>query len=340
MTPGEKLPSRPSLSNEYATTRATLDKAIAELESEGYLTSKLGSGTYIADLSGRTIQNISTWGIIVPNVMEELYPGLVRGVENYAQKIGVNIVLCNSDNSSSKQEQYLRRLIASGVTGIILVPVITCAVKQLLRLYDQLAETNIPFVFCNRSIEGINVPVIASNDFYGGYIATKHLLEQGFRKPVYLARVKYKTSVDRCQGYLSALLENDIPINRKLIIFGDEASTAYGYSYDVVNRLLDSGQEFDSIFCFDDSLSSGCYQALGERGIRIPENCGIIGYNNTNICESLEPKLTSVAFKNVEIGNKAAEILWKRINHEELTGFEYYLFQPSIVVRSSTNNIG
>ena len=185
MSPGDRIPSRPELMNQLSITRATLDKAIAELENEGYLSSKTGSGTFVTSLTENQIQHIQTWGVIVPNVMEEIYPGLVRGAENFAHKEGINLVLCNSDNDPRKQEMYIRRLIASGVSGIILVPVISTDILEMYRLYTQLLETHVPFVFCNRSIEGINIPVIASNDFYGGYIATKHLLSKGYDRPAF-----------------------------------------------------------------------------------------------------------------------------------------------------------
>jgi DNA-binding LacI/PurR family transcriptional regulator len=314
----------------YATTRATIDKAIAELEKEGYLTSHVGSGTYVATITHGDAQNIQTWGVIVPNVMEEIYPGLVRGVENYAHEVGINIILCNSDNDPEKQEMYIRRLVASGVSGIILVPIVSSALKEVYRLYSQLIDTHIPFVFCNRSIDGINVPVIASNDFYGGYIATKHLLEQGYKRPAYIAKIKYKTSSDRCQGYLSALLEAGMDINRNAILF-DVADNDHTGIMNLITK-----EKVDSIFCFDDSLAERCYRAVAQLEFSIPGDIGIIGYNNTSICESLTPRLTSVSFKNVEIGEKAAQVLMKIISHSQLSGFEYYLFQPAIEIRPST----
>lgn len=326
MSPGDRIPSRPELMNQLSITRATLDKAIAELENEGYLSSKTGSGTFVTSLTENQIQHIQTWGVIVPNVMEEIYPGLVRGAENFAHKEGINLVLCNSDNDPRKQEMYIRRLIASGVSGIILVPVISTDILEMYRLYTQLLETHVPFVFCNRSIEGINIPVIASNDFYGGYIATKHLLSKGYARPAFIAKRKYKTSIDRCQGYLSALLENNIEINRKAIVFDAKGK---------IDTLI-RNEDIDSIFCFDDSLAEECYDACRKADLSIPDDIGIIGYNNTSICEALTPALSSVSFMNVEIGEKAAEILMKMIRKEYTSDFDYYLFQPSVKEREST----
>ena len=67
----------------------------------------------------------------------------------------------------------------------------------------------------------------------------------------------------------------------------------------------------------------------------IPEDFGIIGYDNTEICERTNPCLTSVSYKNIEIGNKAGELMWKITNHQYTPDFQYYLFQPNIIVRNS-----
>ncbi len=326
MSPGDRIEGRAFLAGKYSTTRATLDKAIKELENEGYLSSRLGSGTFVTSMPNAVPQQIQTWGVIVPNVMEEIYPGIIRGAENYANVNGINIILCNSDNDFGKQELYLRRLVASGISGMILVPVIITNLNDNLRLYRQLLDTNVPFVFCNRSIDGIDVPVVVSNDSYGGYIATKHLLENGYTSPAYVAKIRYKTSNDRCQGFISAVAEHNIEVNRDAIIFND---------FDKVEKLIKS-REIDSIFCFDDSIAERCYSIIQGNGLRIPQDIGIIAYNNTSICEALDPTLSSVAFKNVEIGEKAAEVLMSIIRKEIMYQYDSYLFQPSLSIRESS----
>lgn len=326
--PGERLPSRPVLCQKLDTTRTTLDKAIRELEEEGFLTSRNGSGTYVVGLTDGGISPVGTWGVIVPNVMDAVYPGLVRGAENVAQRYGINIIICNSDNDPDKQEQYVKRLLCSGVSGMIIVPVVSNDIRVNFRLYNQLASARTPFVFCNRSVEGINVPTITSNDFYGGYIATKHLISRGYRNIAYLARLKYKTSIDRCQGYLSMLMEENIPINRRLIRFDSDIAQA-------TEELLQSENHVDAIFCFNDQVAEDSVHVIQRHGLAISDDIGIIGYDNTDICNRLSVSLTSVSYKNYEIGERAAELLWDILNKESLPAFEYYLFQPAIVERDS-----
>jgi DNA-binding LacI/PurR family transcriptional regulator len=336
MNANEKLPARPNLCKLFDTTRTTLDKAINELIEEGLLTAKNGSGTYISSMqNSANSKHIGHWGVIVPNIMDAIYPGFVRSIENVAQGYEISITLCNSDNDVEKQEQYIQRLILTGVSGFIIVPVITNNFKENYRLYSQLTEANIPFIFCNRSIDGIDVPVVTSSNFYGGYIATKHLINQGYQHIGFLARKNYRTSIERCQGYLSALMEADRTINRENIIMQCDENTGYHVGYTEMLRMLDRNTNLDAIFCFNDYIVRGVYQAIKDKGLQISKDIGVIGYDNEDFCEATAPMITSVSYKNMEIGKKAAELLWKMVNNQPIPEFNYYLYQPEIVIRES-----
>jgi DNA-binding LacI/PurR family transcriptional regulator len=333
LSSNDRLPSRDELCKKMDAARATVDKAINELVAEGTLYSKGGSGTYVADSKEEQLINAGSWGVIVHDVRELFYADLVRGVENVAQVHGINVVLCNSDSEFDKQEQYIKRL-SHSVSGIIIAPVVSTDKLKNDRLHSQLTGLKIPFVFCNQLAEGINAPVIASNNFYGGYIATKHLLEKGYRNIAYIAYQKFRTSIDRYQGYISALIEKGIEINRKIIIIEDK-SHFQPLGYQAMKNILSSGQTVDAVFCFNDKIAQGVYQAVAEAGLRVSDDIGVIGYDNTDICEKCVPGVTSVTANNLVVGTNAAKVLYKLINKEDLSDFYYYLLQPDIIVRDS-----
>jgi DNA-binding LacI/PurR family transcriptional regulator len=329
-----KLPSRPELCKRLDTTRTTLDKAINELVAEGVLYSRNGSGTYVAESQDEQSICTDSWGVIVHDVRQSFYADLVRGVENVAQRYGINVVLCNSDSDFEKQEQYIKRLNHS-VSGIVIAPIVSADRRENDRLYHQLTELKIPFVFCNRHAEGIDAPVVTSNNFYGGYIATKHVLEKGYRNIAYIACQKFRTSIDRCQGYTTALMENGIEINPKIITINDQ-SHSQPLGYQAMKKILSSGQAVDAVFCFNDIVARGAYQAIAEAGLRVSDDIGVIGYDNTDICENSTPAITSVTLNNLAVGTKAAEALYKQINSkEDLSDFDFYLLKPDIVARES-----
>jgi DNA-binding LacI/PurR family transcriptional regulator len=335
MSSNGQLPSRPELCKKFDTARLTLDKAINELVAEGALYSRKGGGTYVAGGNeGLPIHAGQSWGVIVPDVTDLLCAKIVRGVENVAQSYGINIILCNSDSDFDKQEQYIKRLNYSGVSGLIIVPVVSGENRRNYLLDSQLAELKVPFVFCSNSAYGINAPTVTSNNFYGGYLATRHLLEKGYRHIAYISQQKYHTSIDRCQGYVAALLENGIEVNRKIITLEDKSHTQPA-GYKMMKNILASDQAVDAVFCFCDKIIPGVYQAISEAGLAVSDDIGVIGYDDIDICEKLNPAVTTVAFKSLEVGTKTAEILYKLINKEDLSDFEFYFFQPELVVRDS-----
>ena len=334
---GDRLPSRISLSRQLDSSRATIDKAIRELTEEGMLESRFGSGTYVARRLDGVVSNQENWCLIVPDISEAVSAQLASGVEKEASARGANVILCSSDGRAEKQAEYIQRLMMAGVDGFLIVPAITRSAEENIALYRSLCRSQIPFVFCNRDVEGIDAPIVKSNDFYGGYIATQYLIALGYRRIVFLSRQRYRTSVDRCQGYISALQERGIAIDRRLILMLEQDSA--GACGEALLRLLDAGIRVDAVFCFNDVIALETMRQLQQRGIRIPDEMGMIGYDNIDACQHAQPSLTTVSYQMTDIGRMAARVLSKLLDHGQTDGFAYYLLQPEIVVRSSCRSM-
>ena len=336
MQPNARVPSRHSLCLKYKLSRATVDKALKELIDEGVLYAIQGSGTFVAQRAEEaTNGGVISWGVVVPNIMDDICPVFLRGIEDFAQKLSINIVICNTDNDSEKEEEYLRRLAESGVRGIIIIP--TIIPSGNLAAYKLLEQRNISYVFCNRSIDGMeHIPFIASNDFYGGYCATKHLIENGYRRIGFVSRYHYRTSMNRFYGYTAALLEAGLGIDRSIVAAELRNFQQTGVK-DFVSRMLSLQSPPDAFFCHNDGVAVQLCNELTACGKRVPEDFGIIGYDNTNVCETLDPKLSSVAFKNYEMGAKAADILYDLTRGRRFDGIRTYIFQPELVIRGSSS---
>ena len=335
-TPGERLEDRVTLCRRLDTTRTTLDKAIRELVAEGHLTSRKGSGTFIS--KGLKLDGASqiSWGIIVPNIQQTIYSTLVSVVENYAQERDINAILCNSEENVNKQSQFVRRLSNAGVAGFIIVPVILNSPEENQRLYSDLLCSGIPFVFCNRSVEGISAPVVTSNNYYGGYIATKHLLEKGYRKIAYISKHRYSACLERFQGYMAALMEAGVPINRDLIRVSESNKTPLHY-YDEAVRLIKE-QQVDAIFAFNDYGAFEVAKAIADCGLRISDDVGLIGYDGVQYTGYYAPEsgFSYISYGIEEIALKAAEVLQKQCDGTYTSsGFDYYLYQPKLFIRDT-----
>lgn len=330
MQPNERLPSRTTLAIKYNAARTTVERAISELIGEGALYARDGSGTYVAS---KTNLEPVHWGLVLPDIMHDTYPGILRGVEDAANECGINVIVCNTDNQTAKQAHYIQKLIQSGVRGMIIVPAIIGATD--LELIKKLASLRIPFVCCNRGIEGIEAPRVVSNNFYGAYLAVRHLCESGRRYIAYLSNPQYSVSLERYQGYLSALSESQRETREEFVMFEPAFDLAHA-GYDNMQRLLALSPRPDAVFCFNDRIAKGAYRAIEEAGLRVGADIALAGYDNTHICEQLPVKLTSVKFRTYEIGRKAAQLLIEMMNSTRVPYNQMIVLQPELVVRESS----
>lgn len=335
--PDTRLLSRPEMAKKFNVNRTTVDRAISELIGEGYLYSRDKSGTYVTrrevEESFDQIKGISAWGVILPNIMHDTYPGTLRGIEDVAHRSDINVIICNTDNNTEKQENYIDKLIEIGVMGIIIIPALIG--ETSLAPFRKLEQNSIPFIFCNRGVSGIEAPLVSSNNFYGGYIATKHLIECGNQVIAYLSHPFYSVSAERYQGYMGALAEADIEFDERYVKFG-KSFQEENLGYENTMQLLHNNPMPDAIFCFGDILASGAYKAIEEAGLYVGRDISVVGYNNTSLCESLPVKLSSVKYKTYEIGTQAAELLNKINRGEDVPKNKTIILKPELIIRDSS----
>lgn len=338
LKPHERLPSRNELVTQFKVARTTIERAISELIGEGYLYARDGSGTYVAEhiQSASALMSSSTWGLVIPDIMNDVYPALLRAVEDVANQNGIHLIVCNTDNKVEKQTNYINKLIDSNVQGLIIVPVIDKKADD--SPFRRLEVMNIPFVFCNRGVFGVDAPLVTTNSYYGAYMAVKYLLESGYRKISYISSPLYSTSLERYQGYISALGEAGIELEEQLVFFGD-SFTEEKPGYKEALELLSNHPRPDAFFCFNDQIAAGVYEAAVDQGLKVGKDIGLIGYGNNHICEKLPVKLSTVNFDSFQIGLKAVEILLKLIKGETVSRNKLVILHPELIVRDSSERV-
>jgi DNA-binding LacI/PurR family transcriptional regulator len=334
LNPHDRLPSRTVLSETFQAARTTIERAISELIGEGLLYARDGSGTYVSEpvVNGRNSHDgkeIKNWGLLIPDILHYNYPDIVRGASDVASENDINLIICNTDNSYEKQTRHIHKLIDSRVQGVMIVPAIDGAMD--FTPFYKLKEAGIPFVFCHRSLEGIQAPRVISNNFYAGFIATKHLLAAGRTRIAYISRPVYSASSERYQGYVCALAEANIPVRKEWVVF-ESAFESDGEGFYSALRMMQQDERPDGIFCFNDRIAKGTYDAASEMGLTVGTDIGIIGCDNTNICENLPTKLTSVKFQTFEMGIQAAGLLLNGAACDNTI----LVLQPELIIRESS----
>lgn len=181
---------------------------------------------------------------------------------------------------------------------------------------DILRKKNIPFVFLGRAFNDDDLYWVDGDNIDGAYQATEYLINQGYEKIACLSgQKKFVASDTRLEGYKKILKENGLPYSQDLVVRGDFTKEG---GYKATKRLLARDVKFNALFAINDMMAMGAIQALKEFGLKIPQDCAVIGFDGIDLGTYIEPKLSTVKQPISKLGFKAAEMLIKLINGKEV----------------------
>lgn len=272
-----------------------------------------------------------TIGLIIPDITNPYFPQLVRGAEDYANRNKYHIFLCNSDKDVKKEKEYLKAFIEKSVDGVILTSNISATDAMQ---YEMLKKNNIPCVLLDRYVEYKSYKAgVFLDNIKGAYMATEYLLKQGHTKIAFVTGpLEVTTSVNRLKGYEKACNDRGIRIDNDLVMEGDYLMES-GYRH--ILNLLEKGREFTAVFAGNDMMAIGAMKALKSKNIKIPEEVEIIGFDNIEFSQMVEPALTTVAQPAYEMGAKGAELLIKLVEGKKLKMKNIYM-EPELIIRGTT----
>ncbi|MCY6957302.1 LacI family DNA-binding transcriptional regulator [Clostridium brassicae] len=275
---------------------------------------------------GLVTNKTNTIGLIIPDITNPFYPEIARGVEEELNKYGYNIFLCNSNWEIKKEEKYIDLLVSKQVEGIILAH---SGVKN-----GSLENIDIPIVSVatKSGYKGENFVVI--DDKKGGYLATKHLLDSGYKSIMFIGgQNTIETNRMRFEGYKQALMEQGIQLDERLIKNGDFTKES---GYVLVKNSLKEGIIPTGIFGGTDMLALGVMQAVRECGLNIPEDIGIVGFDDISFSQLPEISLTTIAQPKYDMGVISAKTLLDKINKSK--GKDTIL-NPKLIIRKTTRKV-
>lgn len=201
------------------------------------------------------------------------------------------------------------------------------------------AQINLPMVLVNQKIESSDISCILADDEQGAYNAVEYLLINGHRRIAFLeGNPIYSTSTLRRLGYMRALRDWDITPDFTIMKTGNYNQEC---AYDAVKQLLDNDSEFTALFSSNDFMALGAYSAIKEKGLSIPKDISIIGYDDMQFTQFISPALTTICKPRMEMGKKAVSLMIKHLNTKEgqRTEPESIILSTSLVVRDSVSNI-
>jgi len=268
-----------------------------------------------------------TVGVIVPDIQNPFFMGVVRGIDNVLQAAGYTLLLANSDDTPARETRMLSTLCAEGVAGIVFVPI-----AGRKGGYQQLLARPLPLVAVDRAPVGFRVDLVTVANTEGSRRAVQHLIALGHHRIALLGGpTLHSTASERQRGYELALREAGIPMRQELIRHADFRE-AGGYAG--MKALLGVSRPPTAVFVANDLMTLGALRAMHEGGRRIPEDIAVVSFDDLPFAASLNPPLTAVAQPAQEIGETAAELLLARIT-EPNRPVRHVVLETQLVVRAS-----
>ena len=284
---------------------------------------------YVPSAVARSLKakTTATIGLLVPNSLNPYFAELARGIEDYCERNGYCVILCNSDDNPEKQRSYLRVLLEKRIDGLIVA-----SAGGDSGLAQGLAGVKTPMVIVDRGLDGVDADLVRIDHEYGAYLATRHLLELGHRDIATIGGPA-STSVAqmRLAGYCRALKEAGVEVRQERMLESDFTSTG---GYNAAATLLESNPP-SAIFAGNDMIGIGVLRAAAERNVRVPSELSVIGFDDIQMSRYVYPALTTVGQSILQLGEMAAEVLLRRIATPNL-GTDQRIVTPSIVLREST----
>jgi LacI family transcriptional regulator len=273
-------------------------------------------------------RSTATIGLVVPNSTNPYYAELARGIEDGCAREGYCVFFCNSDDEPAKQRNYLRVLQEKRIDGLIIASAGEDAV-----LAQSLADASEPFVVVDRNIEGLSSDLVQIDHERGAYLATRHLIELGHvRIGCITGAVSTAVSAMRVHGFIRAMAERGIEIAPSAIVEGDFSGRG---GQEAAARLFDTVRP-SAIFACNDMMGIGALRVAAVRGIRVPEQCSIIGFDDIELSAYTYPALSTVGESVRTLGEAAAEMLIERISGTVSGPMRRRLISPRLVLREST----
>lgn len=287
---------------------------------------------YHPDVVARSLRRRETLtlGLLVPNVEIPFFAVVARDVEAAANDLGYSVILCNSGWSLDRERQYIHNLLARRVDGLLCI-----SLNMTAEHIAPLLRRNTPVVlFDEGAMRGIELDAVEIDNFQGAYDATAHLLELGHRRIGCIAGIGNSPLNDaRIRGYQQALAQRGVAFDASLLHEGDY-SAASGLVHARV--LLDTPAPPTAVFAFNDLMAMGVMQAAHERGLRIPTDLAVIGFDGLPLTAFISPPLSTVEQPVGAMSVAAIQMLLDRIRGTAPMEPRVKTFQATLVARAST----
>jgi len=286
--------------NKKGVSLKTHRRVLKVIEKRGYSPSAIASS-----LKTRLSKSI---GIAVPDALGDFYGEIINGIELVATENGYNLIISLNHHIVQEELSAVNFFKAKKVDGAILIT--TSGDDDYV---DSLIKEGVKIVLLDRDPHGLRVDTVKTDNFKGGYMATEYLLDLGHRDILFIRGISYiDPSIERFNGYKKALKDKGVNRNNSFILNGNfTVDSGYLAVKEYLNKY---GLNFTSIFAANDQMAIGAIKALHDKGISVPNNVSVIGFDDSYLSPYVIPPLTTIKQRREEMGKAAVELLLDSIS--------------------------
>jgi len=285
---------------------------------------------YHVDMGARSLikKQTKTIGLCICNICNPFYPPLVRAVENTINKSGYSLFICNTEENPKKEEDYLKVMLQQRVDGLIVTP--TWNICSSLKEFE---ARNIPIVVVDRSTSDLLSDTVCVDNIHGASTAVEHLIQLGHQRIGIIAGLKMvSTTRERVQGYRDALRKHRLKNDETLIV--DGGSSIEG-GMKAMEELMKLTSPPTAVFCYNNFVTLGALLTLKKLNKKIPKDIAIVGFDEVDWAEVLDPPLTVVSQPVYAIGATAGQLIMQRLLNEGPKDKQKIVLKTELIIRKS-----
>lgn len=316
--PGDRIATELELTRRFSVSRQTVRQAIAQLEQEGYLVQRQGSGTYVADRQkARAGNRTMTIGVLSSYISNYIFPSIIRGIEHELSAKGYSLRLAATENRLDKERVLLQRYLENPVDGLIVEGTKTTLPNPNISLYRELKAQGVPLVFLHAGYPELqDQPLVGMDDYEGARQAVEYLASRGHSCIAAILKSDDRQGLERYAGFNGGLQQVGLPLNDRWVRwFTTEDRDQPGYFREGgwVKEFLG---EATAVVCYNDQTAVWLARLLEAQGRRVPEDVFLVSFDRSAYCEISGIKMMSYGHQKERLGRLAAQKMLRLIEGE------------------------
>ena len=277
-------------------------------------------------------------GVIVCNIDNNFFSQAINGIESVARSKDYNVIITQSQENYEREVANSEHLSSRSVDGLIIsLSAETKRIDHLVKLH----EKGLPIVFFDRISDEIATHKVIANNFKGAFDATRHLVQQGFRRIATItSSVSLSITQERLEGYKKALSDAGLEASSEYIKFCPHGGMIHEETRQALTELLQSAHRPDAIFTASDRLSTTTLSLLHKMRIAVPDEIAMVGFTNSISADIFHPSLTAVVQPALEMGQLATDLLIQLIESKRpVVDFMKTVLDTQLQIRDSSQRI-